>query len=269
MIVDRYATDRIQKAEDLFKSNSTVKFNADLYPRGYGYNFIGWLNIFHQNLAGVVAVGARTDFLCLLVVAGAMLLLPLWIVRMDARERWLGLTAMVTGGFSLMSAEVILIYGFQVFYGDLYDNMAWVIVAFMGGAAAGTLWGHRYSSGKFIRLAGLHAWMAVYFLCGSVWMWLAAQGRWMPPPWLWISAGAGIGGLAGIEFSLVNMLKRKGCVQAGAVYTADLIGSAAGALGISMFMISVYGIYQTLLFLTLINIILAVVLERISAAGKT
>ena len=49
--------------------------------------------------------------------------------------------AMSMGGFSLMSAEVIVIYGFQVFYGNLYYKIAWIISAFMAATAAGSFLG--------------------------------------------------------------------------------------------------------------------------------
>ena len=48
-------------------------------------------------------------------------------------------------------------------------------------------------------------------------------------------------------------------LRLGTLYAADLLGSCLGALGASVFMIPAYGVYQTLLFLMIINITLAVV----------
>ncbi len=257
LIVDRYTTDRVRTTEDLFKGNVTARINTDLHPSGYLYYFIGWLNIFHQGLAGAAASLGRTVFLMVLVLALGLLLVPLCQSRTEARRKFMGLGAMALGGFSLMSVEVVVIYGFQIFYGDLYDKIAWIITAFMAGMAAGTLWGYRNPSGSWGRLASLHAGLGVYLACWLMWIRATAHYGWAVSPELWILGGTGIGVLAGIEFTTVNMLKG---VRAGTVYAADLAGSSAGALGIGIFMIPVYGIYKTLIFLILINAVMAVIL---------
>ena len=164
-----------------------------------------------------------------------------------------------------MSAEIVVIYGFQVFYGNLYYKIAWIISAFMAGTALGAFWGNRNARSSLIQIAKFHAAIAAYFVLWLLLIGVAAYFKWLISPEAWIFLGAGIGVLIGLEFSCINILFFFGQVQEprsqlGSVYAADLLGSCLGALGVSVFMIPAYGVYKTLLFLAVINITLAGVL---------
>jgi spermidine synthase len=252
-IVYRYTTDRVGKTEAVFKSNKTAQINSDLHPQGYLYNLIYWLSIFHQDLAGMLASVMKTNYFFILCLGLFLFLLP---------RKSLLIAAMSMGGFSLMSAEVIVIYGFQVFYGNLYYKIAWIISAFMAAVAAGTFWGNKNPRFK---LTQLHLGIGIYFGLWLLLMWLAAQFQWVPLPGLWTVFGAGIGVLIGLEFSCANNLfftgrKQTDKLRLGTIYAADLFGSCLGALGVSVFMIPAYGVYKTLIFLIILNAIMAVVL---------
>jgi spermidine synthase len=277
-IAYRYTTDRVWKTEDVFKSNKMVRINSDLHPQGYLYNLIYWLSIFHQDLAGMFASVMRTNYFFILCLGLFLILLP---------RKFLLIAAMSMGGFSLMSAEVIVIYGFQVFYGNLYYKIAWIISAFMAATAAGAYLGNKNprrpekrsscrtfagcSEGSLkeqpILLVKLHMAIGIYFSLWLLFIWFAAQFQWVLLPGLWILFGAGIGVLIGLEFSWVNILffarqRQTDKFQLGSIYAADLFGSCLGALGVSVFMIPAYGVYKTLLFLIIINITLAGVLFK-------
>ena len=173
-----------------------------------------------------------------------------------------------------MSAEVIVIYGFQVFYGNLYYKIAWIISAFMAAKALGAFWGNNISSchceersdeAILTKLVKLHLGIGLYFALWLLFIWFAAQFQWVLLPELWIIFGAGIGVLIGLEFSCANILfftpqRQTDKFRLGAIYAADLFGSCLGALGVSVFMIPAYGVYKTLLFLIIANATLAVAL---------
>jgi len=161
------------------------------------------------------------------------------IVLLLMVKRKVFLAAMAMGGFSLMAAEVIVIYEFQVFYGHLFFKMAWIIAAFMAATALGAYVGNKNSS---IKLGKLHLGLGACFL---IWLFL---------PGFWIIGGLGTGVLAGLEFSYISQFQRKD------IYAADLFGSCIGALGVSVFLIPAYGVYQTLLLLMIVNVMLAAVI---------
>jgi len=275
-IVYRYTTDRVAKTLDVFQSNITARINSDLHPQGYLYNLIYWLSIFHQGLSTVFSSVMRINYFLVLVLAVGLILL-----RSVSKQRGnLFILAMALGGFSLMSAEVIVIYGFQVFYGNLYYKIAWIISAFMAATAAGAFWGNKCQkarlcvgadlvsarengpttsdSGRYKTVMKLHVGIGGYFVIWLLLIWSAVQFQGLFSPELWIIGGAGIGILVGWEFSYINNLFLAGQI----IYAADLLGSCGGALAVSVFLIPAYGVYKTLLFLMIINLALASVLFK-------
>lgn len=264
-IVYRYTTDRIGKTKDVFVSDKRARINADMYPQGYLYNLIYWFSIFHQGLASMLAFVIQIKFIFVLILAIGLILAVSRAGKPSSRTKSLLIAAMATGGFSLMSAELTIIYGFQVFYGNLYYKIAWIIAAFMAATAAGTFWGNKNQETDFTKLVRCHAGIGVYFLVWYFLMWFSGQSGHLPLQEIWIILGAGIGVLVGWEFTYVNKLLFSGqnpqdSGQLGTIYAADLFGSCLGALAVSVFLIPVYGVYKTLLFLIIINILLAAVL---------
>jgi spermidine synthase len=262
-MVYRYTTDRIGQTQVAFKTNITARINTDLHPQGYLYNLIYWLSIFHQGLAGILACVMRTNYLFIVFITIGVTLLLLLRPKRTANKPLL-IIAMSVGGFSLMSAEVIVIYGFQIFYGNLYYKIAWIISAFMAATAVGTFLGNKKSY-SLVNLVKIHAAIGIYFVFWLLLMQVAAQFQWVPSPELWIIFGAGIGVLIGLEFACTNILFFAGQgpmdkLRIGTIYAADLMGSCLGALGVSVFMIPAYGVYKTLVFLVITNITLAAVL---------
>jgi spermidine synthase len=231
----RYTTDRVALTEAVFKANTTVSINTDLHPQGYLYNLIYWLSVFHQDLSALLSTMVRTNYIFVLLLAIGLITL-LFLVK-----RKVFLAAMAMGGFSLMAAEVIVIYEFQVFYGHLYYTIAWIIAAFMATTALGAFWGNNTSSFKLVKL---HLGLGGCFL---FWLFL---------PGFWIIWGLGTGLFVGLEFSYISRFRRE------SIYAADLLGSCGGALGVSVFMIPAYGVYLTLLFLMIINTTLALVIQK-------
>jgi len=114
-------------------------------------------------------------------------------------------------------------------------------------------------------LARLHIGIGAYFAFWLMLIGYAARSHWAPWPDLWIIFGAGIGVLIGLEFSRINILfftrqKQAESSRVGIIYAADIFGSCLGALGASVFMIPAYGIYKTLVFMILVNIMMAAAL---------
>ena len=111
----------------------------------------------------------------------------------------------------------------------------------------------------------LHLAIGVYFVLWLLLMGVAAAIQGSFASGLWIIVGAGIGMLSrsGIflyQYFIFAGKKQEDQFLLGTIYAADLLGSCLGALGVSVFMIPVYGVYKTLLFLMIINFTLAVVL---------
>ncbi|HOW58383.1 MAG TPA: fused MFS/spermidine synthase [Candidatus Omnitrophota bacterium] len=253
----RLGNDRVAKVRDLLEKNSVAKINEDSTPRGYFYEFLYWVSSFHLTLARFFFFILKVPFAVVLgVLLSGMLGAGFFL-----RARLPASTAMASGGFSLMATEIILIYGFQVFFGNLYYRIAWIITAFMAGMGFGVWIGNC----KLLRdpsrmLSRLHVLTAGYFLLLTVGWWFLSQhsaaGPLLGEGAFLLMAGL-IGGLVGLEFSWVTQyfVDHAGAkdMRTGKVYAADLFGSCLGAFLTASFFIPVWGVYRTLIFLAFLN----------------
>ncbi|MFH1857839.1 MAG: hypothetical protein ABH845_02915, partial [Candidatus Omnitrophota bacterium] len=256
----RLTNDRASRVKALLEKNTGAAVNTDLRPRGYYYNFLYWVSVFHLRFAKVLAIVGKIPLGFVILGFLFCILMP----RAFLGRRALAGTAMAAGGFSLMSAEIILIYGYQVFYGDLYYKIAWIIAAFMAGMALGTWFaGRRPVQAEELTLGWLHAGAAFYFLL------LAGLFRVLPQKLIqpaglgegfFLAAALLIGGLVGFEFPCAVRFflaeNRSGEPKTGTIYAADLLGSSFGALVSAGFLIPVYGIFKTLFLLEVLNLAL-------------
>lgn len=73
-----------------------------------------------------------------------------------------------------------------------------------------------------------------------------------------------IGALVGLEFPYANQLylaeKKDAYQKTGVIYAADLFGSCLGALLTSIFILPIFGIFQTILILVMANILILICL---------
>jgi predicted membrane-bound spermidine synthase len=131
-------------------------------------------------------------------------------------------------------------------YGSLYLATGMIITAFMAGMSIGSLVPWRFVRGKpavaFVwvqAVVGLFAFLLpviLVFLKGGNWGDIVVY-----PVFLVLTAG--IGALIGLEFSLASrMLDDVPASVAGRLYGTDLLGSAAGALIVSAFLLPLLGI---------------------------
>jgi spermidine synthase len=258
----RMTNDRVASVREALALNFGAKPNGDFSPRAYYYNFTYWISLFHPGLGEKLAHAAWIPFR---FVFGALLLLtamPLILsLGSGARKKNACLTAMAVGGFSLMAAEVIVIYSFQIFYGNLYYKIAWIIAAFMTGMGIGAVLGTRRRH-KFSLLSLFWVHLGA---CGFFLVWLQLLKRVFPAVALpepamqavYLGLGIFIGGLIGFEFPIANKLffrgEKKFQHETGTIYGADLIGSCLGALTVSVWWIPIYGLVKTLIFLAALN----------------
>jgi spermidine synthase len=258
----RMTNDRVASVREALGLNFGAKSNGDFSPRGYYYNLTYWISLFHPGLAGKLVRAAWVPFR---FVFGAFLLLaaiPLILsLGSRMRKKIACLTAMTVGGFSLMSAEVIVIYSFQIFYGNLYDRIAWIVAAFTAGMGIGAVLGtrrrHKFS---LLSLFWVHLGACGFFLGWLQMLQRTSLTAVLPEPAMqavYLFFGIFIGGLIGFEFPIANKLffrgEKKFQHKTGTIYGADLIGSCLGALAVSVWWIPVYGLAKTLLLLAALN----------------
>jgi spermidine synthase len=225
-----YVDDQLlrQRSDVLLQSiDRNTILNSDFTPVAYFRQLQYWLSYFGlKPWIPAVLVG-----ILILVIVGRLNVVSL---------------GMFTGGFAASSIELILLISFQIIYGYVYQATGVVITIFMAGLAAGSYIGHKkIKSVDYSRYAGIQFALALYSLFLPFILYLVKDS---------VDNDAIIYGifslltvlvafLIGIEFSFAaQLLKTTISSAASILYSVDLIGSAIGALMISIYVLPLLGI---------------------------
>lgn len=174
-------------------------------------------------------------------------------------------------GFAASALEIVLLLGFQVFYGSLYQQVALVVTVFMAGLALGAMATTRWQVEH--RRASRHAIILGFVVAGVA----AAMPLVLPrlngldvalgsslPGQLAICAVTFLLALAvGAQFPLVSAATSGNAAVVGArLFSADLVGAAVGALLVSTWLIPVAGVANVCFGTAALNIATAAVAFR-------
>jgi spermidine synthase len=221
--------------------------NTDLKPVCYYFTSILW--------GGMLSETVRKGFMGLYGLPPVFFLLPLLLIFFFYRRKSLIYVSVLTVGASEISAEVILIVLFQVFYGYIYGWIGAVIAAYMLGLAVGTL---GYLRIPMLRRRPVTVLARVEFVMAAYFAIMIVVALTQPPlvniiiPVLVFCGGL----MGGLHFPLsIAIISRE---KAGFVYGVDLIGSSLGALVTAMILIPILGIIFALGIFALMNLLVGV-----------
>ncbi len=218
----------------------TGVINRDFRPRAFLHQIQYWLSYFRSNLWITLGI-----FLVLIFLVGF-------------RAGPLSTGIFVTG-FTGMGIELVILLGIQIVFGYVYLYTAVVLTVFMTGLAAGSLSvrsvlpsiSPRYFSVLQVLLAG-----CVFLV---LWWFLLIEARSMPRPVMhavFLILTFLTSFISGLLFATAALLRKTGIAQTtGGLYSADLAGSAAGALGMAVLMIPLLGLTGSLLALLFVNLL--------------
>lgn len=231
--------------------------NKDLKPVCYYFTSILW--------GGILSDSVRKAFVGLFGIPAVFFLLPLILIFFFYRRKSLVYVSVLAVGASEISAEVILIVLFQIFYGYLYGWIGAIIACYMLGLAAGTsiyLKLPALQGDSTRNLAKVEFGLSIYFAI------MIAVAITQPPLINAIIAVlVFIGGfMGGLHFPMsVAIIRRE---NAGFVYGIDLIGSSIGALVTAMVLIPILGIVYTLFIFLLMNCLVGIGLKTIGSVSE-
>ena len=261
-IENRLTNDRIQKFLSIAE-NRIVEPNQDQLPKSYYYNFIYWVSSFHPRLAKIFSSLNDLKFAWFMVPL-LLILISIIIFRKKQKEenQVIFPLIMAVSGFSLLATEIIILLGFQIFYGNLYYRLATIITALMLGMAFGSYLGtEKIEKFKFKSIIAIHVLIVLFLVFLLLGFNLLFRNS--PQPSLFIEiffsfSAMIIGAIIGLEFPLINKFYLENSKNAGKktgiVYGADLLGSCLGASLVSVFFVPIFGIFQSLIFLILLNV---------------
>jgi len=265
----RLTNDRIGLLNDLLNKNKTAKINQDQLPISYYYNFTYWTSSFYPKLAKFFQSLAEIKFIWIVIFIILGSILVLFSSRGKRRNNTKNLLPLIMAiaGFSLMAVEIIIIFGFQVFYGYLYYKIALIITFLMAGMALGSWLANKKLEQKTIKsVIKIHTLIIIFSLFLLLGFYSLFRIEIKPSTLIeiiFLLAGGLIGGIVGYEFPIINKLylqNKNDTRKTGVVYGADLIGSCFGAFLISIFFIPIWGIYQTLILLGILNFLIVIFL---------
>ena len=260
----RYRIDplREQWVKEELQSLDDVRINRDLTPSLLFYSLA------YRNAE--VQPGLRKFVLFLekislkeLLLGLALLNLPfvLWAGIRPGKRTWALSLSIFTSGFVGMAVEMVVILSFQSVYGYLYQWIGLLIAAFMAGLALGS-WFITKRLGDVRNGYRLFLFLEVLlfgFLFLVAWGLPVAQGVFLQkgflaeiPKFLFILVNLLAGVLVGCEFPLANqeagLVNRRSMeVTAGRFYALDLAGAWFGAFSVSVMLVPLLGIRETLI----------------------
>jgi spermidine synthase len=226
--------------------------NRDLKPVCYYFTSILW--------GGILSERVRDTFLYLFSMPPIVFFLPLIVVFFFFRRRAIVYFSVFAVGASEISAEVILIVLFQVFYGYIYGWVGAIIACYMLGLAIGAL---LYIRSRFLKKAPVDNLLRIEIAL-SIYFLIMIGVALVQPSFvnMIIVFLVFVGGLlGGMHFQLsVAVLEKQ---KAGFIYGVDLIGSSVGALVTAMILIPILGIIQTLFLFGAMNLLLGIGLATV------
>jgi spermidine synthase len=230
-----------QRGEAILSAlNPSAEINQNLNPVSYNQQLAYWMSQFSGR------------YRVLTVVAASMALFVFF--RGSSPSKAIFLT-----GFSASGLEILLLFGLQVFFGNVYLLTSFVFTGFMLGLAAGSFLGKSFSGKNYTPftqlLIGVFALIIGLSLFSSEMAEIASGVVYA----LYLAATILIGALTGFQFTQVSQNRTGNYAGiSGKTYSYDLVGSALGALAVSIYLVPRLGIVVSVLIIGLLNLLFGV-----------
>ncbi len=222
-----------------------VNINKDFRPVSYFNQLVYWISQFNIDIKIVFIIA-------LIVLSGLIVFLT------KLKPVNLGL---FTAGFTASSIEVILIIAFQIIYGYVYQTLGIIITIFMAGLSLGALSRNKiYPQPKPNHYIILQFSMAVYSVILPFIVIFADSLSTISNlvHIIFFLLTIIVSFIVGLMFSVATHLQKDDISTITAkVYSVDLIGSALGALIVSVILIPLAGIIYTCIILGSLNLLSA------------
>jgi len=236
-----YLDDRVlQQRSDYITSGLSMNapLNTDFTPVSYHEQVQYWLSYFKFSSW----------------ILGALCAVAVAVVGVKLNPITFGV---FTGGFAASSTEVLLLVGFQILYGYVYQMIGLIVTVFMAGLALGSFYVYKTSA-----KSGVAGYIRVQFSIGI-------SSALLPVVFIILQGVTAstflihaiffmltfiIAALIGIEFAGASRLQRgKTASVASELYGVDLIGSAIGALAVTAYLIPMLGVIKVSLLVALLS----------------
>jgi spermidine synthase len=278
ILQDALSPFRLDYLKSILNGVQGLAINRDFAPICYFHNLMMWGVQWHAGLQKLLHTLADVKLRWLwtaLAAIGVIVVAIFWSGRCKMRGAVAG-SIFVSGGIEMV-LQVVFLLSFQIIAGFVYQQLALIIAFFMAGLAVGAGWIAWQSPsqsktiavrGRFIRIQALVCVLPL----GLMLLLPLIQGEFRnflsPAAMGWLFSGLSLvtGILGGVHFALaVNVMASAGASVekiGGVFYALDLAGAAAGVLLATLFILPIYGIMNTLMFLSTLAAISLLTLLR-------
>jgi spermidine synthase len=219
--------------------DKNAEVNSDFRPVAFFQQLRYWTSMFEWNI----------------IAAGIVILVLLLLVIFSLNRISLGL---FTGGFTASSLELLILVSFQVIYGYVFLATGIILALFMAGIALGAFSCKRMvpvpTEKKYIHIQVSLA----LFSLGFPFIILALNLPGMPVMMVQIGfllLTLILSFITGLEFSLASAIGSNDIsLKTSFNYSADLFGSAIGAIVTTLFLLPFLGIVTSCLVMVMLNL---------------
>ncbi len=249
--------ERINYLRNKLEGYNQVTINRDYRPISYYYGLSYWATYFRTVVIKGLKLISRINIVGFIAMF-AIIFFVILILKNRAQNTLLLTTGVV--GFNGMAGVIIGVILYQTIFGYVYHRVGLLTATFMLGIFIGTI-GQRLLSGDVItRYKWYIFFFCLYYLTGLIFLKLLIK---INPPVLVKDLFPIItfipGLIVGASFSTANLILARNNadkpIRTGRLYTFDLLGGSLGGISISLLLIPIYGIPNTLLTLLIINFI--------------
>lgn len=220
--------------------NPAAEINQNLRPVLYQQQLAYWLSQF------------KGKYWLMAALAGALALFV--FLRGSTPSQVMFLT-----GFSASGLEILLLFGLQVFFGNIYLLTSFVFTGFMLGLAIGSFIGKSFVEKNYLLvtqllIGGFAALIGIALLSSGM-ADLAPTVVYL----LYLAATVLIGLLTGFQFAQASQDQTGNYAEiSGKTYSFDLVGSALGAFVVSVSLVPGLGIFESVLIIALANFVFGI-----------
>ncbi|MBL7053646.1 hypothetical protein ISS06_00375 [Patescibacteria group bacterium] len=250
----RMTNPRSVKMIELFDENKQAATNKMFKPIAYFYQNLFWLDHFYLNFSKLLKTLSSYFWEIF-----AMLLLTISLYLSKSKQQLLKklpIISIIIGGFCLMALEIITIFTYQSIIGHIYLRISLLISVFFIGMALGIFYGQ--SKKDFNDLIKMHLILIIFpiILIGILPLLINISHVLSEIIILIILLMTGFIGAAIFPISNNIFLLSQTNLdnKTGTIYSADLIGSMLGCLLPSLILIPIFGIINSLAFISIINL---------------
>jgi spermidine synthase len=259
---------RLDYLKSVLEVTTGAGVNRDFFPICYFYNLMMWATQWHAVLKKILNALANLRLIWLwtgLGIAGIVIVTIFWTGRCKFRAAVAG-SIFVSGAVEIV-LQVVFLLSFQIIEGFVYRQLALIIAFFMTGLAAGAGWVSQQNSLQtvtrrfFVRVQTLVCLLPLGLMLFLPLIHSEIHHFLSPAAMGWLFSGLSLitGILGGVHFGLaVTVTAGTGIALekiGGGFYALDLAGAATGVLMATLFVLPVYGISNTLIFLSFLSTI--------------